>query len=71
MTKIKFEAKVTSVQERFESHHVSGVGDDAAFSKVSIGWFIGFEGSWELIHVGTDKPETKIGDVATIEISLP
>lgn len=60
--------KVQHIEERFKDVYVSGVGKDAIFSKSCMGWFIGFEGSHELLHMGYDRPQLWIGD--TVEITI-
>ena len=69
--KIKFTAKVVKIEEKFEKTHIRGVGPDAEFKDVSLGWFVSFQGSYESIHVGFEKPTTKFGDIATVEITFP
>lgn len=42
----------------------------AALKRVEIGYFVRFEGSWEYLFVGEDKPPCEVGDAATIRIML-
>lgn len=62
------QTKVTAVREIKEKIHTKGVGKDAEFEEVSLGWFLHLDGSRELIHVGPDKPELKAGDPIRITI---
>ena len=69
--KIKFTAKITRIEEKFDKQHVKGVGPDALFVTVSQGWFVSFEGSYEAIFIGMDKPTAMVGDPALLEITFP
>lgn len=51
-----------SLEERFGRHYVSGVGNDAIFEKVSLGWYAIFDGSRESLYFGTEKPWFDKGD---------
>lgn len=57
---------IVNIEERFRTEYVSGYGSATVFNQVSLGWFILYEGSWEAIHVGYDKPSWKVGDKVKI-----
>lgn len=61
--------RVCNIEHRSERLHVSGFGGDATFRTVPIGWFVHFEGSWEAIYLGQEKPDLQSGDAITIKIS--
>lgn len=71
MMKYVINASVKSVQELFYDRYVSGVGKDAQFQKVSRGWFVGLHGSYELLYIGDEKPDIKVGDAAIITVTFP
>ena len=48
--------RITRVEESFENIQVSGSGDAAVFTKRSLGWFVTFEGSYESLYFGDEKP---------------
>lgn len=52
---------VTKVEESFERIHVSGSGESAMFAKRSLGWFVTFEGSYESLYFGSEKPALTVG----------
>lgn len=64
-------APLRDLTEEFISVYTGGVGADATFVKRSKGWFYHFEGSYEAIHVGFDRPKVKIGSMAKITIEIP
>lgn len=51
-----FRATVRTLEERFEKKHVSGVGADAVFTKISIGWFVVFDEWPASMRVSSTKP---------------
>ena len=55
-------SKVSAIQEEFDQKYISGFGDNAVFEKKSKGWFVFLEGSYEKLHLGTEKPDWKKGD---------
>lgn len=61
-------SKVVSIKERFMNQHVSGFGDNAIFNIISLGWYVHFEGSYESLNFGNERPPFKEGD--TIRISF-
>lgn len=60
---------VLNVEERKRSLHVSGTGADAIFRLESVGWFAQFEGSYESLFLGTEKPDLDKGDRVNITIT--
>jgi hypothetical protein len=69
--KIKFGAKLKRIEERFREKWLSGHGDTSKFEKISIGWFIHLEGSWESLFIGYEKPDLNVGDNVIITIEGP
>lgn len=53
--------KITKIEESFETVHVSGTGPLAVFEKRSLGWFVTFEGSYESLFFGDEKPKLSVG----------
>lgn len=53
--------KVLKVEEGFEKVYVSGSGESAVFTKRSLGWFVTFEGSYESLFFGDEKPRLSVG----------
>jgi hypothetical protein len=62
------QTKVKRVEERFKLVHIGGVGKEALFETVSRGWFAVFEGSWEALGLGSEKPPLDPGDEIIISI---
>lgn len=61
-TRYVINSKVSAIQEEFDQKYISGFGDSAVFEKRSKGWFVFLEGSYEKLHLGTEKPDWKKGD---------
>lgn len=51
-----------SVEERFIQVYSSGVGKEAVFEQASTGWWATFEGSYEALYFGEEKPWFDKGD---------
>ena len=60
--------RIVRVEEVFERKHISGFGETALFDKVSQGWIVLFDGSYEALNFGHTKPELEAGD--TIKITI-
>ena len=60
--------RVCNVEHRSQRLHVGGFGQDAVFRTEAIGWFVHFEGSWEAIFLGKEKPSLVSGDHIEIKI---
>lgn len=60
--------KVNSIEQHWKRLHVSGFGPDAIFKNTSLGWFVHFEGSWEALYLGQEKPDLQTGDEVIITI---
>ncbi len=71
INKIKFGAKLKRIEERFRDKWLRGHGEEAKFEKISTGWFIHLEGSWESLFVGYEKPDFNVGDYVIITIEGP
>lgn len=37
------------------------IGDEVFSDTEDLGWFVCFEGSWERLHLGHDKPHLQVG----------
>lgn len=70
----RFYTRVRHKEEKFDhvwkSGHATGMApaQDAEFNRVSLGWFVTFEGSFESLYFGKKEPDLKIGD--SIEVSF-
>lgn len=58
--------KVVKNEESFERLHLSGSGESAVFTKRSLGWFVTFEGSYESLFFGDEKPKLSVGKTVKI-----
>lgn len=67
---IVFQAKVVAVEEKFFRRWLGGVGQSASFENETRGWFVGLDGSYEFLHMGKDRPNVNVGDIATVRISF-
>ena len=65
-----FRARVIAVEEKYLKRWLGGVGLEAKFADEPRGWYIGLEGSYEFLYAGGNKPNVKVGDIATIRISF-
>lgn len=59
---------ITAIEERKDRRYLSGIGDEAVFTDISLGWFLFLTGSHEAIHVGMEKPDLRVGDKMKITI---
>lgn len=59
---------VARVYEHKSNRYISGHGDNAAFREISHGWFVSFEGSFESVRFGDEKPPWEVGD--TIDVTF-
>lgn len=64
----KLYTKVERVTEHVVKQWVSGIGSEATFQSVSVGWFVTFEGSRESLFLGIEKPSLAKGDEVEITI---
>jgi hypothetical protein len=64
----RIKTKVKSVE--FLKRTVRGrmVGGKAELTEEDLGWFVCFEGSWEHLHLGNEKPELYEGQPVEITI---
>jgi len=67
---VAFRAAVVAIEQKFTRRWHGGIGSNAIFSEDSLGWFVGLENSYEFLHVGYEKPNIEIGDIATIRITF-
>lgn len=65
-TNLVFYTEVVDVKEHFRDRWINGVGDDAVFEQVSVGWFMYLLGSHEAIHIGSSGDWAKPGDQVKI-----
>lgn len=68
MTRYLVIATVRSVEERIRQEHVSGVGTNSLFTKVSEGWFVHFSEWPASVYLGFEKPPFAPGDAVRIAI---
>lgn len=68
---VKFVARVVKITEHKYNQWIKGVGNEAVFQVISLGWFVTLEGSHESIFVGWFKPRIRFGSMATITIEYP
>lgn len=63
MTQVVYiETRVKRVWEQIEKVYVNGTGNSAVFESVSRGWFVAFQGSYEALFFGEERPEFQPGD---------
>lgn len=61
--------KVVRVEERFKTEYVSGSGADVVNRQRSLGWFVQFLGSYEMLFLGLEKPDgLETGDTVKITV---
>lgn len=60
--------RVVSTQRRIKSVYISGIGKDATFKDVDLGWWVLFSGSHEALYVGETEPPFKEGDMVKIKL---
>lgn len=61
----------TRVAELFEhQRHVRStkIGNEVVSSYAKVGWFVRFEGSYEALFMGLDRPDLNVGDTVEIRI---
>lgn len=59
--------KVVEKTQKINYRRIAGNDKDWTYDEVSLGWFVLFEGSHEMIHFGNDKPaDVAVGDVFTV-----
>jgi hypothetical protein len=64
----RFRAVVISVEEKFHKNYVRGVGKNAEFRDVGIGWFVRLSNSYESLCVGEGEPDLSPGDIVLVTI---
>lgn len=69
--KVKFVARVVKVTEHKYNQWIKGIGNEAEFNEISLGWFVTLENSHESIFIGWLKPQIRVGSIATITIEYP
>ena len=61
--------KVIRVEERFKTEYVSSSGKDVVTNQRSLGWFVQFEGSYEMLFLGHEEPVSLVkGDAVRISV---
>lgn len=63
-----FESVVKKVYHRVERQCITGIGQEAKFHDVDMGWYIGFQGSYESLYCGPECPDVAIGTKVRIVI---
>jgi len=61
-------SRVTKIHELKSKRWIRGAGNSAEFREESMGWYLFLEGSWEGLHVGTERPNLQVGDKVMISI---
>lgn len=61
-------SRVAKIHELKSKRWIRGVGKLAEFCEDSMGWYLFLEGSWEGLHVGTERPNLQVGDKVMISI---
>lgn len=59
-------SRVREVERRSKRVYVSGIGYEAIFREVDLGYYVWLEDSHESLHVGFDDPIFKPGDKVKI-----
>lgn len=62
------ETKVLKIEELFDRKYEGGFGNNTQFKSLSKGFFVSFEGSYEKLNLGFERPELKVGDKVKIVI---
>lgn len=77
MTNYKIKTKVVALEEKthivgtYSTGVKDGNGKLIYENKVeTLGWFVTFEGSWESLFLGMEKPEAVVGQVVTIIVQF-
>jgi hypothetical protein len=65
-----FTTRVKSVSRRTTQRYIpgSGLGKDARFRELDLGWYVHLDGSQEALHLGAEQPELAPGD--SIKVTL-
>lgn len=65
-TRYVIRAQVVKVEERFENrnYHQDEKGN-WTHDSISLGWFVSFDGSWEAVYFGHEKPILVEGQMTT------
>jgi hypothetical protein len=64
----KIRTKVRSVEQITRVVRAWKVGDNVLQDTEDLGWFVCFEGSWERLHLGRERPALHEGQ--TVEITI-
>jgi len=67
-SKVSISTRVNKLEQRFRSEWAGGIGKDATYNEICLGWFIHLEGSWEMLYVGYSKPDLNPGDMVRITL---
>lgn len=65
---MKYRTKVKSVEQMDRVVRGRMIGGQAVLDKENLGWYVGFEGSWERLYYGISKPDLKVGQLVEITI---
>jgi len=68
MSRIVVHSTVVSIFKRIDRQWVSGVGPNATFKEIELGFYLHLQGSHEAIYVGFERPEFDVGDKIKITI---
>jgi len=67
-TRYKIMTSVRSIEEVEQIVRAHKKGDDVILEKENMGWYVCFEGSWERMYLGNEKPALKIGQKVMITV---
>ncbi len=67
---MKYKVHTTVKSVEFIKRAVRGrmIGGQAVMEEEDLGWFVCFEGSWERLHLGNEKPNLVRGQKVVITI---
>lgn len=67
--KIIIQTSVIAINEKLKDKYIGGIGSDAKFERVHVGWYMHLDGSYESLFVGHERPTNiKEGDIVNITI---
>jgi ribosomal protein L21E len=68
-TRYRYHTKVKKVEHMHRMARAWKVGDEVHTEMEDQGWSVLLEGSWEWLHIGTEKPDLEVGQkvIVTIE----
>lgn len=67
-TRYRIKTRVSRVEEKIITLSTHKHGEETITEKASAGWFVNFEGSWESLFLGKEKPNLQPGQHVNIII---